>query len=106
MVVVNPDPENVYFPPCDDGELMANIKNITTPAAYFVGEYDPNLFYEYGAICTRYGKVWAFDGRSWNQISGFQMNGRDEVKECATNCPNCGAPLHNHKCMYCGTERK
>ena len=21
-----------------------------------------------------------------------------------TNCPNCGAPLHNGKCEYCGTE--
>lgn len=21
-----------------------------------------------------------------------------------TNCPNCGAPLHNGNCEYCGTE--
>lgn len=21
-----------------------------------------------------------------------------------TNCKNCGAPLHGHKCDYCGTE--
>jgi len=21
-----------------------------------------------------------------------------------TNCPNCGAPLHNSKCEYCETE--
>lgn len=21
-----------------------------------------------------------------------------------TNCKNCGAPLHNYKCDYCGTE--
>jgi hypothetical protein len=21
-----------------------------------------------------------------------------------TNCPNCGAPMKNHKCIYCGTE--
>ena len=20
-----------------------------------------------------------------------------------TNCPNCGAPYHGHKCEYCGT---
>ena len=25
-------------------------------------------------------------------------------KSAVTNCPNCGAPLHGHKCDYCGTE--
>ena len=87
-----------------DGEVMGYIKDMTTPAAHFIGEYDPNLFYDYGAICTRYGEMWAFDGRNWNQISGLQMDVCDEVKEYATNCPNCGTPMKNHKCVYCGTE--
>lgn len=25
-------------------------------------------------------------------------------KSAVTNCPNCGAALHNGKCEYCGTE--
>lgn len=87
-----------------DGKVMGYIKDMTTPAAYFVGEYDSNLFYEYGAICTRYGEIWAFDGHSWNQIFGLQMDVGDEVKEYTTNCPNCGAPMKSHKCIYCGTE--
>ena len=87
-----------------DGKVMGYIKDTTTPAAYFVGEYDSNLFYEYGAICTRYGKIWAFDGCNWNQISEFQIDMCNEVKEYAINCPNCGAPMKNHKCIYCGTE--
>ena len=89
-----------------DGKVMGYIKDMTTPAASFMGEYDPNLFYDYGAICTRYGETWAFDGHNWIQISGLQNDAYDEVKKYATNCPNCGAPLHNHKCMYCGTERR
>ena len=26
------------------------------------------------------------------------------MKTLKTNCINCGAPLHNEKCEYCGTE--
>ena len=25
-------------------------------------------------------------------------------RSAVTNCPNCGAALHNGKCEYCGTE--
>ena len=25
-------------------------------------------------------------------------------KKVFVSCPNCGAPLHGHKCDYCGTE--
>jgi hypothetical protein len=28
----------------------------------------------------------------------------DELKLPITNCVNCGAPVHNHKCEYCKTE--
>ena len=28
----------------------------------------------------------------------------EEPKETPTNCKNCGAPLENGKCKYCGTE--
>ena len=44
-----------------DGEIMGYIKDVTTPA-HFMGEYDPNVFYDYGDITMRYGQVWAFDG--------------------------------------------
>lgn len=29
---------------------------------------------------------------------------QEKMKHSTTNCPNCGAPLHGHKCDYCGTE--
>ena len=34
-----------------------------------------------------------------------QTNTFNKIKKNVTNCPNCGAPLHNNKCVYCGTER-
>jgi hypothetical protein len=30
---------------------------------------------------------------------------QEKMKHSTTNCPNCGAPLHGHKCDYCGTEQ-
>lgn len=27
-----------------------------------------------------------------------------KMKHSTTNCPNCGAAMHGHKCEYCGTE--
>jgi hypothetical protein len=85
----------------DNGKVMGYIKDITTPAANFMGEYDPNIFYNYGDITMRYGQVWIFDGSSWTCI---EESYSEEVKEYITNCPNCGAPMTNHKCAYCGTE--
>ena len=29
---------------------------------------------------------------------------QEKMKHSMTNCPNCGAPLHGHKCDYCGTK--
>lgn len=84
-----------------DGKVMGYIKDMTTPAAHFMGEYDPNIFYNYGDITMRYGQVWIFDGSNWTCI---EESYSEEVKEYVTNCPNCGAPMTNHKCAYCGTE--
>jgi len=39
--------------------------------------------------------------------NGFLFRTMDEVKQkkiTPTNCKNCGAPLHGHKCEYCDTE--
>lgn len=30
---------------------------------------------------------------------------QEKMKHSTTTCPNCGAPLHGHKCDYCGTEQ-
>ena len=29
---------------------------------------------------------------------------KEAQKKIPTNCKNCGAPLENGKCKYCGTE--
>lgn len=84
-----------------DGKVMGYIRDMTTPAAHFMGEFDPNIFYNYGDITMRYGQVWIFDGSNWTCI---EESYSEEVKEYVTNCPNCGAPMTNHKCAYCGTE--
>ena len=88
-----------------NGEVMMTLPNIT-PAAHFVGDYNPNLFYDYGAICMKHSEMWVFDGARWHQITDIETNihHEKEVKNYITHCPNCGAPMQNHKCMYCGTE--
>ena len=80
------------------------IQDITTPAAYFMGEYDSNKSYDYGAITLRHGEAWIFTGSTWECLGMSSSLETNEVKDYMTNCPNCGAPMHNHKCVYCGTE--
>ena len=44
--------------------------------------------------------VWEWLGKlenSWDEI-------KEPPKMRPTNCTNCGAPLKNGKCAYCGTE--
>lgn len=83
---------------------MGYIEDMITPAAHFMGEYDPNIFYNYGDIVIRYDQEWIFDGSTWECLNISSSLETNEVKEYMTNCPNCGAPMHNHKCVYCGTE--
>ena len=83
-----------------NGKLMATI----TPAAHFVGDYDPNLFYDYGAICMRRHEMWMFDGKTWHQVTEINDTAITSNRNYTINCPNCGAPMKNHKCIYCGTE--
>ena len=87
-----------------DGREMGYIRDITTPAAIFMGEYDSNTFYDYGAITMRNGEAWIYTGSTWECLGVSNSLETNEVKEYVTNCPNCGAPMRNHKCMYCGTE--
>lgn len=91
-----------------DGKVIGYIEDMTTPAAHFIGEYDSNIFYDYGAITMRHGDAWIFDGKDWHElgianelVSSYEATATIEYK---TNCPNCGAHMINHKCKYCGTE--
>lgn len=83
-----------------NGEIM-----MTLPNGYnFISEYDPNVFYNYGSVvCTRRGEMWMFDGNDWHSLGSVEST-RTTPVQYTTNCPNCGAPMKNHKCMYCGTE--
>ena len=48
--------------------------------------------------------------KSFNVSSKVAINVYENLKRIqwksvkVTNCPNCGAPIHEHKCDYCGTE--
>ena len=87
-------------------EVMATIPDL--PSSFnFMGEYDSNLFYNYGSVCTRNGEVWVFDGQAWHSLGSTESHMiKTETKSIhyIVNCPNCGAPMKNHKCIYCGTE--
>ena len=90
-----------------NGTAMGYIKDMTTPAAHFMGEYDSNIFYNYGSVCTRRGEIWIFDGKDWYSLGSVEsdmIESETIPMQYITNCPNCGAPMKNHKCIYCGTE--
>ena len=46
----------------------------------------------------------------YDRIYTYEIEYREEdiesTMQCSlpTNCKNCGAPLHSHKCEYCGSE--
>ena len=76
----------------------------TISTIYFIGKYNPNILYDCGAVTLKDGKQQIFNGSTWEYLgisSSLEIN---EVKKYMTNCPNCGAPMTNHKCAYCGTE--
>lgn len=88
---------------------MEYIKSITTPAAMFMGEYDPKMHYEYGCICVRRGSPYIFDGRSWTALGEISCSTTSAPKEKTEveiffQCRNCGAPTcEDGVCAYCGT---
>lgn len=46
-----------------------------------------------------------FTEGEWTKIGEvIPSETQEEPKEIPTNCKNCGAPLENGKCKYCGTE--
>ena len=91
-------------------EMVQYIKDITTPAACFMGEYDSSVFYDYGAIAMRYGNAWIFDGKDWHELGmANELDSSYEeatILEYRTNCPNCGAKVEpgTKFCPECGTK--
>ena len=87
-------------------EIMMTLPDVST-TFNFMGEYDSNLFYNYGSVCTYKGEMLMFDGNDWHTLGSVGLH-MIETKttpvKYITNCPNCGAPMKNHKCIYCGTE--
>ena len=43
----------------------------------------------------------AYTGEQIDRVVGAVLDGRAVV---VTNCPNCGAPIEDGKCPYCGTK--
>lgn len=48
---------------------------------------------------------------SWMELAELHArcyDSRNRLRECIhtkyVSCPNCGAPIHNNKCEYCGSE--
>lgn len=74
----------------------------------FIGEYDPNIEYDYGDIVTKeidgQKVLWMFDGyNSWNEIGPVETK-EEKEEEVFYQCKNCGAPTReNGTCEYCGT---
>lgn len=83
-----------------------DIRNIIAPAVTFAGIYDSHINYNYGDVCLIGESLYIFDGkRDWTElgICSERTNSAPKMK-FITNCPNCGAPMQNHRCVYCGTE--
>ena len=75
-----------------------------TSTIYFMGAYNPNISYNCGAVTLKDGQEQIFTGSTWECLGISSSLETNKVKKYMTNCPNCGAPMHGHKCMYCGTE--
>lgn len=88
----------------DWDKKMLYIKNITTSAANFVGKYDSSKYYEYGDVCIRNGGLYIYSGFNWHSLGLEEEAIHERTLKYITNCPNCGAPMQNHRCAYCGTE--
>ena len=90
----------------DWNEIEQNISPI-----HFVGEYDkiPELELRCrGDLIVVNNNTYMYTGEKWEEL-GSTIN--EPVWETPKsqftyfhNCPNCGAPMKNHKCSYCGTE--
>lgn len=51
------------------------------------------------------GSLFMNTGDAYVRISDeFQITSKNEHLHLPTNCKNCGAPLHEHICEFCGTE--
>lgn len=91
----------------DWDEEILYAKSLTS-AAVFVGTYDSRMHYNYGDICVKDGCLYMFNGKNdWTEIGSYSEPTYEALRsyrKFITNCPNCGAPMQNHKCMYCGTE--
>lgn len=89
------------------GGLEPESAAIVTGAMHFIGEYDPNKWYDYGAICHRNGSLWICTKENYWEELGESVSVHTYAREIkpviATNCPNCGAPLYNGHCLYCNT---
>jgi ribosomal protein S27AE len=44
-----------------------------------------------------------YDGVNWIKVYSVDYEA-PSIEALPTNCPNCGAPLRDGKCEYCGTE--
>ena len=56
-----------------------------------------------GDICTYRGTQYVWTGNQWESFS-YTPNNSKHIK--AMICTQCGAPIHNNICEYCGTEYK
>ena len=91
-------------------EIEQNINSMVMPT-HFIGVYDdfPELQLMYrGDIVIIKDRTYMYTGKEWEElVSTISEPVWEAPKPQVTylhNCPNCGAPMHNHKCSYCGTE--
>ena len=72
----------------------------------FDGIYDVTKEYTVGDICVKDGSPYCyFPGQTWVSIEPTASDYEKKIKY-PTNCKNCGAVLHDHICIYCGTNNK
>lgn len=95
-----------YISPWSKGmKTVTWIEEVSTPFN-FIGQHAITKEYQDGDVVLMNDEIYVFHKPSeWIPLGQIEdVKPPQRQVRYSTNCKNCGAPLHSHKCPYCGTE--